>query len=210
MFGLSSTQASTTNQQVGAEGNQGPVFGAITIKGNKSASTKTKTSSGGSGGHSAESMALNPSAGNGTPGNVTSSTGNLNISVVSSDVNADNNLASIAGESILAQNNLANNSMVAQNNLALSALGTASQLASASLGLAEQSESQSQNNAMQLASMSNASANSIEQAGENFAALNDGADPNGVVAPISQDNGKLTNILIVASIAVTVLLLFKK
>jgi hypothetical protein len=222
MFGLSSTTAQETNQQVGAEGNSGPVFGAITIKGNKASTTKQTKAQKKAAKAAAASPASTPSAGDASAGDALSSgAGNLNISVVSSDVNADDNLASIAGESIVAQNNLATNSIAAQNNLAitsegdntnlagysiaaqnnlaLATLGQAGQLASASLALASQSETQS-----------NTSANNVAQAGENFAALSSGANPNALISPTGGVAAQNSNDWVwLAVLAVAALLILK-
>lgn len=212
--GGSNSTATTTNQQVGAEGNSGPVFGAITIKGNsaKSAATISKSkaakkpSTGGAIFTSQGSPANAPSTGGGAgPAGDTNDTstgaGNLEINVTTSDVNADNNLATTAQGSILAQNELAENSIAAQNTLAQDTLTVSANLASKALDFASSTQGSLEQNA-----------SDTLQAGQNFAALNDGANPQPLVSPTggAAVNTKTTNLLLMASIAVTVILIFKK
>lgn len=199
MFGGgSSSTASTTNQQVGAEGNSGPTFGAITVSKN-TASTKT-TKAGKAPKAPKGSAAQAPSADSGD----VASAGNLSITTTTSDAQADQNLATTAQGSILAQNQLASAALDEQNQLALATLATASGIAGSSFQLAESSQASSAQNSSDVA-----------QAGENLAAIGIGTQQaSALISPTggaaTQTNSKATNLLLLASIAVTVILIFKK
>lgn len=196
--GGSSSSATTTNQQVGAEGNSGPVFGAITIKGNKASNTKSKKATGSKG-----STAQAPSTStSGLPGVDTSTAGNLNISVVSGDTVAEQNTTTIAQGSIQSQNDLAMASIAAQNSLAESVLGVANNIAGASFGFASQTQTQLAQNV-----------SDTMQAAQNLAAVGVAPqDAGSLISPtggVAVQSGGITNFLLLAGIVVGVLALMK-
>jgi hypothetical protein len=225
--GGSQSTASTTNQQVGAEANSGPVFGAISTKGgaikqtqsNKTTRAETKAAN-----QAARSAKNNPSSAT-APETMTATaapsvdmsqsatgpstsdagggSGNVNISVVSGDSVAEQHTTDIATTSITNSNTLAGASIDAQNKLALAALGTASNISALSFGLAAQSSAQSAQNSSDVA-----------QAGQNLAAIGIGTQaaedlisPTGGEAVQQPNYSKLILALSVAGFLVT---LFKE
>lgn len=212
LFDSSSSTATETNQQVGAEGNTAPVFGAITTKGNKASSTSTATSGGrgsaasrnrrigstaGSGtSTSSEAAGTTPASGGGGGASAApalSGSGNVQLNLTSSDTQADTNLTTIAEGSIVAQNELANNSIAAQNALAGATLQVANNALADSFGFAvtaQQAASNATTQSLQAAGQAYAGA---EQTSQNFGAVEAGGNPNLIAQPIDTGSGLTTS-----------------
>jgi hypothetical protein len=121
---------------------------------------------------------------------------------MSSDVNADNNLATVAGQAITANTITANN-----------ALGLAGGVAGNSLTVANNALGQALDFAEMETTQSNEVANNATQAGENFAALASGANPNNVAQPTQTITGTgsdgFTTLLLIAGVLIAAVTLFK-
>jgi len=218
--GGSSSSATTSNQQVGAEGNSGPVFGAITLKGNSAKSNASNSRGGGKGrGRKGASASATASAVPMTAGTATASpqaapassgSGNLNISVVSGDSVAEQDNANISSTSISSANQLATASIGAQNALATNSIIAQNNLAGAVVGLAQDVSHQAFQFAGQSQQLASDNANNVLQSGNNFAGLYDGGNPNGIISPVSTPPAQnTTNVLLLIGAVIAGIALFE-